>query len=198
MSQLGEACYRLLECHYRQVGCAMWSTCDSFGQCCSFCNRLAGRLSWAKLIGMTLDRFLQFTKLQRPPMQISTRTIWIALHRCLIQAQVAAGGSIPMRALQQAWETTHLRRSDLAHALDSLVRASAIRLEMSSAGPQVRMVSEDFVSSLNPDDYQREIDRLDQLAWVRENQKNKAESVPKDRRATDIPEVRAWKKAVAR
>lgn len=131
-------------------------------------------------------------------MQISTRTIWIALHRCLSQAQVTAGGSIPMRALQHAWEATHLRRSDLAHALDSLVRASAIRLEMSSSGPQVRMVSEDFVSSLNPDDYQREIDRLDQLAWVRENQKNKADAAARNRRATDIPEVRAWKKTVAR
>lgn len=130
-------------------------------------------------------------------MQISTRTATIALFRMLAAEGMGPGDLIGMVDLQQRWKGTFLRRGDLASTLDSLVRGGAIRLEMGSGGPQVRLVHDRFMTSLDPETYQSEIRCLKQLAWVRSRGDRRAagedDANGHRRRFSDSPLAARWR-----
>lgn len=96
-------------------------------------------------------------------MKISSKALWLALHRVLTSEGVNTGDSISLKTLMQAWNETGLRQSDLAAALESLVLDGFIRLSGTEHGPSVQLLDEQF-GELRPNSHDRElVDRLDIL-----------------------------------
>lgn len=129
-------------------------------------------------------------------MSISTKTIWIAVFQTLGKASISIGEKISLRELMRLWTDTRLRQNDLAHALDTLVRAGAIRLEMDPSGPEVLLADDSFIQNLPEEDLASQLRTLEQLAWRRRQQDTQGEP-GKGRRFSDSDLQRVWKKLSA-
>lgn len=77
-------------------------------------------------------------------MKISTKALWIAIHRVFARERIGTGCSIDLGFLMSAWGQSGIRQSDLATGLESLVQAGFVSLEMAPGGPCVRLLDEQF------------------------------------------------------
>lgn len=77
-------------------------------------------------------------------MNVTLKTIWLAIHQIFGSRQVAVGCSLRPIEVTEAWKDCGLRQSDLAKGLLSLTRGGFIRLESTPEGPAVRLLNEEF------------------------------------------------------
>ncbi len=78
-------------------------------------------------------------------MIVTTKAIWLAVHRTLSDAGVVrAGQSLGIREMTHAWSLTGLRRRDLVGALESLSRGGFIKIATSANGPRAELVDASF------------------------------------------------------
>lgn len=96
-------------------------------------------------------------------MNISVKSLWLAVHRILGNAGVGLGCSIELRELMTAWAETGLRQSDLARALETLGGAGYLRLESATYGPLARLMDEQFGLLRADGQDQRVVASLEQL-----------------------------------
>jgi hypothetical protein len=124
-------------------------------------------------------------------MNISTKSVWLAVHRIFDEAQIEVGESMSLTDLMKAWGEIGLRQQDLAGALENLTRTGHLRLEMSEQGPTAHLVSKSF-GALNEDG--RDQAALRSLALLREARqvpphiKALRPAQPDNRRSADRPE----------
>ncbi|MGQ0700647.1 MAG: hypothetical protein ACT4PZ_20700 [Panacagrimonas sp.] len=118
-------------------------------------------------------------------MNITARTLWIAIYRIFERRSVAVGGTLGLRDLMIAWADSGLRETDLAQGLESLVHAGFLRLETNFQGPQARLLDDRF-GVLRPamNDYQV-VDWLDRLRQARRRVPGQRDSAAHGRRAED-------------
>lgn len=110
------------------------------------------------------------TPAQRVPtstMNISVKTLWLAIHRIFSNARIGAGCSIDLRELMTAWAESGLRQSDLARGLETLTQAGHMRLESTPHGPVARLIDEQFGLLRPGSQDQRVVASLEQLRQSR-------------------------------
>lgn len=101
-------------------------------------------------------------------MHISTKTLWLALHRVFSVHSVGVGCSLSLKDIMDAWPESGLRQADLGRALESLGRAGFVKLEMSEEGPRVKMIDEQFGLLRSHSDDQK---ALKDLAMLRDSRR---------------------------
>lgn len=77
-------------------------------------------------------------------MHITTKTLWIAIHRLFLAEGVGLGASLSLKKLMDGWRDSGLRSSDLGAGLESLVDKGFVALELSATGPVARLLDEGF------------------------------------------------------
>lgn len=98
-------------------------------------------------------------------MNISQKTIWLAVHGLFRARGVEAGGSLPLKDMMEGWVECCLRQSDLGAGLESLARAAYLEIHATPRGPVVQMLDERFGYVGDSED---ELRAVEDLVRVRE------------------------------
>ena len=77
-------------------------------------------------------------------MNISQKTIWLAVHALFRARRTAVGGSLPLKDMMDGWTDCKLRQSDLAQGLEALAAAGHVHLGVTRRGPFVRLLDARF------------------------------------------------------
>lgn len=78
-------------------------------------------------------------------MIVTTKALWLAVHRTLSDAGVLrTGQGMGVKQMMHAWSLTGLRQRDLGSALDSLTRAGFIKLTTDANGPRAELLDASF------------------------------------------------------
>ena len=128
-------------------------------------------------------------------MNLSSKALWLALHRVLSREQIGVGCSMTLKTAMQAWSETGLRQADLARCLDSLVSVGFLALESTRDGPVLRVLDEQF-GLMRPGHADREL--VDKLELLRQSRRRRHShlgllvGIPDGRRASDLaPQAQA-------
>ncbi|TDU30894.1 hypothetical protein DFR24_0251 [Panacagrimonas perspica] len=79
------------------------------------------------------------------PMIVTTKALWLAVHRTLSDAGVLrTGQGMGVKQMMHVWSLTGLRQRDLGNALDSLARAGFVKLTTDANGPRAELLDASF------------------------------------------------------
>ena len=77
-------------------------------------------------------------------MNITPKTVHLALSRLLSTRQMSQGDTYPLKDLIAAWPETLLRRGDLIQGLEGLRQSGHLSIDQTSYGPMVRLINGEF------------------------------------------------------
>lgn len=77
-------------------------------------------------------------------MNITTKTLWLAVYRVFSLERVPIDCSLSLQKMMDDWLDSGLREGDLSAGLESLSAAGFIRLEVGEDGPSARLLDEQF------------------------------------------------------
>ena len=85
-------------------------------------------------------------------MNISQKTVWLAVHSVFRTRRTHVGGSLSLKDMMDGWTDCKLRQSDLAQGLEALAATGHVHLGVTRRGPFVRLLDARFGRIDSPED----------------------------------------------